>query len=197
MKCHLSNSKRLGNFIEKSKILSFHSNLRRKWSGKLATFPSDVGAWKGEVFFSKSDHSKNYPGSQLLLDIRNESIHDMSLSIGSRFDLNCMKGNIHQTPPPQPFEFLGTLMAQRQMYHLSIVGLEHQWSAAIKEPLSPRVFCRHVAMSDNLKIKLGLRKRKYVFTLQQMSCWKSHLKSNFHHQFNHYCGDSYLLLGQL
>ena len=37
--------------------LSFLTNLRRKWSGKLATFPSDVGAWKGEVFFSESDHS--------------------------------------------------------------------------------------------------------------------------------------------
>ena len=47
----------------------FISNLRRKWSGKLATFPSDVGAWKGEVSFSKSDHSKNYPGSQLFFDI--------------------------------------------------------------------------------------------------------------------------------
>ena len=50
-----------------------------------------------------------------------------------------------------------------------VVDLEHQWSAAIKEPLSTRVLCRHVAMSDYLKIKLGLRKRKYVFTLQQMN----------------------------
>ena len=47
----------------------FISNLRRKWSGKLATFPSDVGAWKGEVFVSKSDNSNNYPGSQLFIDI--------------------------------------------------------------------------------------------------------------------------------
>ena len=32
------------------------SNFRTKWSGKLATFPSDVGPWKGkgEVFFSRS-----------------------------------------------------------------------------------------------------------------------------------------------
>ena len=30
------------------------SNFRTKWSGKLATFPSDVGPWKGEVLFSKS-----------------------------------------------------------------------------------------------------------------------------------------------
>ena len=31
-------------------------NFRTKWSRKLATFPSDVGPWKGkgEVFFSKS-----------------------------------------------------------------------------------------------------------------------------------------------
>ena len=31
-------------------------NFRTKWSGKLATFPSDVGPWKGkgEVFFPKS-----------------------------------------------------------------------------------------------------------------------------------------------
>ena len=36
---------------------------------KLATFLSDFGALKGEVFFSKSDHSKNYSGSQLFLDI--------------------------------------------------------------------------------------------------------------------------------
>ena len=57
--------------ILKSILFSFTylSNLRRKWSGKLATVPSDVGAWKGEVFFSKSDDSKNYPGSQLFLDI--------------------------------------------------------------------------------------------------------------------------------
>ena len=32
------------------------SNFRTKRSGKLATFPNDVGPWKGEgdVFFSKS-----------------------------------------------------------------------------------------------------------------------------------------------
>ena len=37
-----------------SAFISF--NFRTKWSGKLATFPSDVGPWKGkgEVFFSKS-----------------------------------------------------------------------------------------------------------------------------------------------
>ena len=93
-------------------------------------------------------------------------MHDMSLSIGSRFDLNCMKGNNNPTPLSNSRV---SSLAQRQMYHLSIVDLEHQWSVAIKESLSPMVLCRRVAMSDYLKIKLGLRKRKYVFTLQQMN----------------------------
>ena len=61
--------KQIKSIVQLLLTLSFLSNLRRKWSGKLATFPRNVGAWKGEVFFSKSDHSKKYPGSQVFLDI--------------------------------------------------------------------------------------------------------------------------------
>ena len=132
VKYHMPNSKRLGNFTEKSEILGKNrncnektshylikankknmlkaycsalstlgllSNLRREWSGRIATFWSDFGAWKGEVFHSKSDHSKKHPGSNFF-DIWNESMYGMYLSIGFKLDLIVLRETTIWPPFP-------------------------------------------------------------------------------------------------
>ena len=35
--------------------IAFLSNLRRKWLGRLAMFPSDPGAWKGDALLENEE----------------------------------------------------------------------------------------------------------------------------------------------